>query len=274
MKKRFKGALHLHTTFSDGEFTPEELKAHFQKKGFQFLMMSDHAEWMDPEKMAEYVCRCRALSDETFCMVPGLEFSYGDLMGPGSGSLHLLGYGVDRYEREEEPLAMIYTIHRLGGLAVLAHPYPALYPVIAPMEKFLDGIELWNTKYNGRFAPALWNYDLLKETRGIHPEALGFYGIDFHWKSQYTGMGTWIEAESLTPSSLLTALAKGAFYAERKGVLFTPEGKLTPFQEAQFAKVEQVYRVWKKIIKGGRKPFKMLHLPVPKSLKAMARKVL
>lgn len=274
MKKRFKGALHLHTTFSDGEFTPEELKAHFQKRGFQFLMMSDHAESMDAGRMEEYVARCRALSDESFCMVPGLEFAYDDLMGPRSGSLHLLGYGVDRYEREEAPLAMIHTIHRLGGLAVLAHPYPPLHPVIAPMEKFLDGIELWNTKYNGRFAPARWNYDLLKETRGVRPEVLGFYGTDFHWKTQYMEMALWVEADALTPPALLAALSKGSFYADRKGVIFTPEGKLTSIQAARFAKVEQVYQMWKKIVKGGRKPFKMLHLPVPKRLKAMARKVL
>ncbi|HZR47707.1 MAG TPA: hypothetical protein VFA47_13435 [Candidatus Manganitrophaceae bacterium] len=274
MKKRFKGALHLHTTFSDGEYTPEELKDHFQKRGFQFLMMSDHAEALDPEKMTEYVARCRALSDESFCMAPGLEFAYADPMGPGSGSLHLLGYGVDRYEREENPLDMVHTIHRLGGLAVLAHPYPPHYPVIAPMEKFLDGIELWNTKYNGRFAPALWNYALLKETRGVHPEVLGFYGTDFHWKTQYCEMGIWVEAESLTPSALLTALSGGKFYAERKGTVFTPEGALTPDQEARFGKVEQAYQLWKKIVKGGKQPFRMLHLPVPKRLKAMARKVL
>lgn len=271
MKSRFKGALHLHTTFSDGEFTLEELKAHFQKRGFQFLLMSDHAEGMDVAKMSSYVSLCRALSEPDFCIVPGLEFSYPV---EKAGSLHLLGYGLTEFKREEEPVAMIHTIHRLGGLAVLAHPFPPLYPAIVPMKPYLDGIELWNTKYNGRFAPSLWTYTLLNETKAAHPEVLGFYGTDYHWKTQYAGMGLWIEAEAPTPSALLTALSKGHYYAEKNGERFTADGKLTPSQEARFARIERIYRMWKKMVVGGRKPFKMLRLPVPPKLKAMARKVL
>lgn len=270
MLNRFKAALHLHTTYSDGEMTLEELKAFFQGRGFECLIMSDHAEMMDADKMKEYVARCRDLSEERFCIVPGLEFAYKF----ESGSLHLLGYGIDEYQREEEPVKMIDTIHRLGGLAVLAHPYPPLMARIAPMKGSLDGIELWNTKYNGRLAPALWNYRLLKEVRGRRPEVLGFYGTDFHWKTQYAGLAVWIEAERLTPASLLAALRNGRFYAEKEGRRLTPDGALTPRQEASFRRRERLYRLWRKMVVGARAPFKTLHLPIPPRLKAMARKVL
>lgn len=270
MPNRFKAALHLHTTYSDGELTPEELKAFFQKKGFQCLIMSDHAEALDSNKMEEYVARCRALSDDRFCIVPGLEFAYDF----ENGSLHLLGFGVAKYQREEAPVKMIETIHRLGGVAVLAHPYPPLMPQIAPMKGTLDGIELWNTKYNGRLAPALWNYHLLKEVRGRRPEVLGFYGTDFHWKTQYAEMAVWIEAEALTPPLLLAALRNGKFYAEKEGMRLTPDGSLTPRQEASFERKERLYRIWRKMVVGARAPFKTLRIPIPRRLKAMARKVL
>ena len=34
--------LHLHTNFSDGTYTPEELTAHGQRLGFRALALSDH----------------------------------------------------------------------------------------------------------------------------------------------------------------------------------------------------------------------------------------
>ncbi len=270
MPNRFKAALHLHTTYSDGELTLEELKAHFQKQGFQCLIMSDHAETMNPERMEEYAARCRALSEERFCIVPGLEFAYPF----ESGSLHLLGYGINEYQREEEPVKMIETIHRLGGVAVLAHPYPPLMSRIAPMKGSLDGIELWNTKYNGRLAPALWNYQLLQEVRELRPEVLGFYGTDFHWETQYAGMAVWIEAPQLAPASLMAGLRSGRFYAEKEGMRLTPDGSLTPDQKASFERREWLYRMWRKTVVGARGPFKALRLPVPRRLKAIARKVL
>ena len=270
MPNQFKAALHLHTTYSDGELTLEELKVRFQKEGFQCLMMSDHAESMTPEQMETYVAECCALSDDQFCIVPGLEFAYPF----ESGSLHLLGYGVSRYQREEEPVTMVKAIHQLGGVAVLAHPYPPLLPQIVPMKGTIDGIELWNTKYNGRIAPALWNYQLLKEVRRLRSEVLGFYGTDFHWKKQYAGLAVWIEADALTPASLLTALRNGKFYAEKEGMRLTPDGSLTSDQKSSFERKERFYRLWRKMVVGARGPFKALRLPIPQRLKAMARKVL
>lgn len=270
MPNRFKAALHLHTTYSDGELTLEELKARFQKEGFRCLMMSDHAESMTPEGMERYVAQCRALSDDQFCIVPGLEFAYPF----ESGSLHLLGYGVRRRQREEDPVEMVKTIHQLGGVAVLAHPYPPLLPQIVPMKETIDGIELWNTKYNGRIAPALWNYQLLKEVRRLRPEVLGFYGTDFHWKTQYAGLAVWIEADALTPASLLAALRNGKFYAEKEGMRLAPDGSLTSDQRRFFERREQVYRVWRMMAAVAGGAFRAIRLPIPRWLKTAARKAL
>lgn len=270
MPNRYKAALHLHTTYSDGELSLEALKAFFQKRGFDALIMSDHAEHLDPEKMEEYVARCRALSDDRFCIVPGLEFAYRF----DAGSLHLLGYGVHHLQREETPFLMMKTIQRLGGVAVLAHPYPLLAPQIAPLQEGLDGIELWNTKYNGRWAPALWNYRLLKGVKEKRPEVLGFYGTDFHWKTQYAGLAVWIEAARLAPEALLDGLRRGRFYAEKEGMRLRPDGRLAPAEEARFGRRERIYSLWRKMVVGARGPFKALRLPIPQRLKAMARKVL
>ncbi|HLG21718.1 MAG TPA: PHP domain-containing protein [Candidatus Manganitrophaceae bacterium] len=274
MQNRFKGALHLHSVFSDGELALEALKERFKARGFDFLAMSDHAEMTTPEKMEGYVSRCRSLSDDAFLVIPGLEFAYPSAFAPGSGRLHLLGFGLERLEREERPGPMIDAIHRMGGVAVLAHPYPLHYPDYAQILGSLDGLELWNTKYNGRFAPALWNYRLLQEARKLRPGIFGFYGIDFHWEAQYDRLEVWVEAERLTAPLILEGLSKGAFYAEKEGTILTSDGRLTRSQEVSFARVERVYRIWRKLVSGGGRPFKMFGMKIPQRLKAMARKIL
>ena len=37
-----KGALHTHTTCSDGQLTPAELVAAYRELGFQFVAITDH----------------------------------------------------------------------------------------------------------------------------------------------------------------------------------------------------------------------------------------
>ena len=38
----YKANLHCHTTISDGEFTPEEIKAAYQKEGYSIVAYTDH----------------------------------------------------------------------------------------------------------------------------------------------------------------------------------------------------------------------------------------
>src|SRR5258708_1536120 len=82
-----KGVTHFHSTYSDGEFTLEELREIFTKSGFQFVCMTDHAEWFDREKVRAYIDECESLSDEEFRFIAGLEYECEQRM-------HILGYGV------------------------------------------------------------------------------------------------------------------------------------------------------------------------------------
>ena len=38
----YKANLHCHTTLSDGEFTPEQVKAAYQKEGYSIVAYTDH----------------------------------------------------------------------------------------------------------------------------------------------------------------------------------------------------------------------------------------
>jgi predicted metal-dependent phosphoesterase TrpH len=79
--------LHLHTFFSDGTFTPEELVGHGARLGFAALALTDHDSVEGCERMA---AACAAAGIE---FIPGAELTaeYNDI------EVHLLGYFLDTH---------------------------------------------------------------------------------------------------------------------------------------------------------------------------------
>ena len=77
--------LHLHTSFSDGTYTPEELTAHGKRLGFRALALSDHDTVEGCGRMA------------AACEAEGIEFIPAtELTAEFDGhELHLLGYFID-----------------------------------------------------------------------------------------------------------------------------------------------------------------------------------
>ena len=149
--------LHIHSNFSDGTFSPEELLKDAKDKGYKLIAICDH-NTVDGYK------KTNILDDEI--VVSAIEFDcwYKGVL------VHLLGYGIDvqneellkhcaKNKRETEadivrllnrrrPKELIDAIHSSGGIAVLAHP--ACYWAIN-LDRFvknlveigLDGIEVF-----------------------------------------------------------------------------------------------------------------------------------
>jgi aryl-alcohol dehydrogenase-like predicted oxidoreductase len=44
-----------------------------------------------------------------------------------------------------------------------------------------DGIEVWNSKYDGRYAPRPGTFEMLARTKVRRPDVRAFYGQDLHW---------------------------------------------------------------------------------------------
>lgn len=77
--------LHLHTLFSDGTYTPEEVVAHGRRLGFAALALTDHDT---VEGCARMAAACRAAGIE---FIAGAELTAEQ----GGNELHLLGYFLD-----------------------------------------------------------------------------------------------------------------------------------------------------------------------------------
>src|ERR1017187_7394622 len=77
--------LHLHTQFSDGTFTPEELVLHAQKGGLACIALTDHDT---VEGCARAAAACAAVKME---FIPGAELTAEH----NDTEVHILGYFLD-----------------------------------------------------------------------------------------------------------------------------------------------------------------------------------
>jgi len=109
--------LHLHTRFSDGTFTPDELVAHAARQRLTALALTDHDTVEGCARTAE---ACAQAGIEFF---PATELT-AELAGT---ELHLLGYGFDtgnpallramttfQQARQERIVAMVERLNRLN----------------------------------------------------------------------------------------------------------------------------------------------------------------
>ncbi|MGH7981292.1 MAG: PHP domain-containing protein, partial [Limisphaerales bacterium] len=87
--------LHLHTNFSDGTWTPEELVLQAQKSGLSCLAVTDHDT---VEACARAAAACAAVKME---FIPGAELTAEQ----DETELHILGYFLDT--KNEKLLAKI-----------------------------------------------------------------------------------------------------------------------------------------------------------------------
>ncbi len=126
-----RGALHVHTTRSDGRGTVEEVAAAAKAAGLHFVVLTDHNDFAPREP---------AFVDGVL-LVPGVEIS--------TEHGHLLAFGMRRplegVRRWMDGGEAVAAVEKAGGMSVLAHPVqernPWRHPEAAPRA---DGFELYS----------------------------------------------------------------------------------------------------------------------------------
>ena len=229
-----KTAIHCHSTYSDGEFTLSELRQVFQRAGYRAVFMTDHAEFFDAQKLAAYINECESLSDDEFRFVPGLEYECERRM-------HILGYGATSLTASKAPQEVINHIENQGCVSVIAHPGDSMFSWIEGFDILPTGIETWNTKYDGRYAPRPRTFQLLNRLQQRKPEMKAYYGQDLHWKNQYRGLSNSLDGERLTQTSLLAALRSGNYSAICEEVELPSNGILTDLLLTDFERLSDRY---------------------------------
>jgi predicted metal-dependent phosphoesterase TrpH len=200
-----RGALHVHSRLShDGTLTIPDLAAFFRGKGYDFVAMGEHSQDIDEPKAELLRAQCAASSDTDFCMIPGVEFSC-------RGGFHIFGLGAVGVTREVEPLAVVEKIHALNGLAILAHPQRYGWKCPPELLRVLDGVEIWNIGYDGKYLPALLAPRVFESMRAINPKLLATAGHDFHRKQGFYNVGIEMDIEALHPADIMECIRHGAY---------------------------------------------------------------
>lgn len=212
-----KGALHIHSTFSaDGEVSLEHIKALFQQDGFHFLAVCEHQHDINERMYSTLVEECRRLSDSRFLLIPGIEFNcYRN---------HILGVGITAYSPSVSEDEVVPWIHAHQGFAVWAHPRKHQFQLPDHIVDAIDGIEIWNSKSDGKYAP--------------HPEVLRYFraravkrpmlravcSVDFHFRTQFRNVPVYCETEDLTTQAILTSLKEGRYCVQTRSFRINSDG--------------------------------------------------
>ena len=216
-----KGAIHVHSTFSDGEFSLAELRLKYTALGYRFACLTDHAEHFDEERLARYRAAAKRLSDRSFLFICGLEFEC-------PGRMHILGLGMTSLLKTREPQAVIRAIEEQGAISVIAHPRTIDFARIEGLGQYPTGVEVWNSKYDGRYAPRIETFALVRRMRHRHDSLLAFYGQDLHFKKQYAGLHVELENAKLDADAVLSALRAGRFMGRSAQLQLRTDGSLDP----------------------------------------------
>jgi 3',5'-nucleoside bisphosphate phosphatase len=86
--------LHMHTTFSDGKMTPEELVSAAKKAGLSYIAITDH----DTVGGIQHLYEAGLYPVKGIRIVPGIELSARDALH----EVHILGYNIDIFDRDLE----------------------------------------------------------------------------------------------------------------------------------------------------------------------------
>ncbi|MBQ9930147.1 MAG: CehA/McbA family metallohydrolase [Oscillospiraceae bacterium] len=217
--KMLKGALHCHTTRSDGRVTPEDVMKMHKENGYDFLALTDHR-----------IYNMKNFAPELgLTIIPGMEFdNIGLPAAHGSRCFHTVclgptkedGNGFDHdqvFESANVPDQESYQpylddIHAKNNLTIYCHPeWSGTPPRYFDKMKGNFAMEIWNTgcvQDNNMDMDALYWDDLLG--RGIR--LFGVAVDDGHAAHAHCKGWVMVNAEN-NVNSILNALKNGAFYS-------------------------------------------------------------
>ena len=216
--RMLKGALHCHTTRSDGRGTPEEVMRLHKENDYDFMAITDH-------RFYNYM----SVAPETgITVIPGMEMD-ANLPGPGIHCFHEVcigptkengnGYEQDqrfesrRVNNQEEFQPTLDDIHANGNMTIYCHPQWSN----TPAHEF--------EKLQGNFAMEIWNSGCVMEddydiNNDMIWDELLIKGVklwavatdDGHAMNQHCKGWVMVNAQN-NVEAILRALKDGAFYA-------------------------------------------------------------
>ena len=212
-RRWYRGELHLHSTHSDGDWTPAEIAERARPRGLDFMVLSDHNTTSSYEEF-------RALVDPRTLVIPGAELT--------TYNGHCLAIGVEEWMDWRTGLAgrsideVARAVRAAGGIFVVAHPdampddvctgcrwtHDDFDPALA------NAVEIWGGLWDGaeeenEGCVALWRR-WLKHGHRLAATA----ATDAHRPKDWEGAVplTYVLADELSRAAILDAVRAGRTY--------------------------------------------------------------
>lgn len=211
--RRARGLIHVHSSYSyDCEIPLARIRDLALGRGYRFVLQTEHSNEMTREEFVAYRDEARRLSDETFALVPGVEYSSED------NRVHVLTFGPEEFWEDLRlwPLArgveLLDLVRASGGLSILAHPERASALEGLP-EGFLDrldGVEVWNRKTD-RAGPSPAALAVLRRWRAEGRARAGTAGLDLHRERDFLPVGIELRSPPRDERAILDDLRSGRF---------------------------------------------------------------
>jgi hypothetical protein len=196
-----RGNLHAHTTVSDGACPAEEVIADYERRGYDFLAISDHDKFVPPE---DYQDRTR------MTLIGGVETSAN-----GPHILHVEARTV--VEPVKDRQVVLDEIRRQGGFAVLNHPnwqahFDHFPQALMEALEGYAGVEIYNGVIERLEGTALAT-DRWDRLLGIGRRVWGFAHDDSHRPGDVGLAWNVVQSEDRGAGAIVVALRQGRFYA-------------------------------------------------------------
>ncbi len=241
-----KGICHVHSRYSyDGTLDLDELMNIYAKKGFNFMLLTEHAEkGMSETRYDQIKNECKRLSKNKFILIPGLEYiSYQ--------SYHILAIGLNHYKdlNGKDTIYILEEIKKSGGISIVAHPVRCGHRISKEILPFVDGIEIWNTSYD-RITQVKKNIALFKSSRRYNPNLVGIGGMDLHLYDTKENIVYFYmpSVPHLSKDEIISSLKKGKFEVRSDIYSISSTGNISVQNRKRFL-VKSSSNMYKKLLK-------------------------
>lgn len=232
-KKWYKGNTHTHTTASDGNESAKYVVNWYHKRGYNFLVLTDHNKFIDPDTVSMPVNQ-----RDDFILIPGEEAT--GKIAIHSTALNIKGYvhpGHKFNSKTEVIQSHVDSIRAAGGVPVFNHPNfssGAQVDDILPV-KHLHMLELYNGHHGvnnfGIDNEKLSHIPVEAKWDSLLTHGMRYYGVaaddahhyvEFYNKRANPGRG-WVMVKSseLSADSIVAAMQRGDFYSSNGVMLKT-----------------------------------------------------
>lgn len=202
---KIKGVNHIHTFYShDSNCAIDNLVAKAKEMGYSFMIVSDHANDLNTEKVESLINDCRSLSTDNFIVIPGVEYSFDN-------NTHVAFIGINSPLTSTTPEALIREAHNQNAIGVLCHPGSITSANYPEWIKELDGAELWNARFASAWAPDKKSFDVMNDLLQINPNLTSWSGLDLHYMWELKKLYLELNVSNLSEQEIMSCLKSGTF---------------------------------------------------------------